>query len=271
MPVFLVFFLSVGFVFLYHGSREDYKEIDFGVMIFSAFFWNGLRKWLWRRWMRKSGFPATGRLLRTVKTGNRSGSDPELKITLAITGPDGSTWEASARQIILQNQLYAMAPGTLFKVLYDPRDPGKILLNGQARAASPPPAPPSVAATVQTISDFTQAAPQSSWDTVASAQAFQAMIAKQDAVQKRLLPRGILAPAKVMVCTPLHATMNHRDPLVMLMLEVQPDTDPIFMAQANVCLDVTRLGRFAPGSIVYVKYNPADKCDFGLVGSEKPS
>lgn len=57
----------------------------------------------------------------------------------------------------------------------------------------------------------------------------------------------------------------------------QPDAaapyrpNSVFMAQANVCLDAMRLDRFAPGSTLYVKYDPADNSEIALVGSEKPA
>ncbi len=262
---------GVGVYYLpsYRGPHPEYFVIGYVALFFSVLSWGSLRTVALKRRLQKDGLAGTARLVRADTTGVTINDVQQFKLTLAVTGQNGETWEASVRQGIPQTQLYALAPGTVFPVLYDPSDKSKVVLNSQSQATGT--LEPSVASVFATASAFTQKDPSASGDPAATAQAYREMAAKQDAVQKRLLPTGVLAPATVVTCAPLHATMNHRDPLVMLMLEVQPERSPVFMSQMSVCLDVTRLDRFAPGCIVYVRYDPADTSEVALVGSEKPN
>lgn len=276
-----VFVLAEGFLFSSHDDTRRGSGLILLVLFFmSMFFWNGWRTALLRRRLRKEGVAGAARLIRTETTGMRSGNDPELKLFLAVTGQGGETWEASMRQIISQNELYAMAPGTLFSVLYDPQDTSKVVLDNRPQAT---PASvtsmqlgnanqtgnASVSMTVSSTTSFPGF--PAAGDAAATTQAYQAMKAAQDAVQSRLASVGTLAKAKVLTCVPLPATINHKDPLMLLMLEIQPEDAPAFTGQVSGFIDSTHTDRYAPGCVIYVKYDPADKSQIALVGSEKPA
>ncbi len=250
------------FLFTYRGPHPERAFIVYFVLLFSMFFWNGWRTALLKRRLRKEGLAGTARLIRTETTGIRSGSDPELKLFLAVTGQGGETWEVSMRQIVPQNELYAMAPGTMFSVLYDPQDKSKVVLDNRPQAT---PASVTVSSTTS-LPGFSAAG-----DAAATTQAYQAMKTAQDAVQSRLASVGTLAKAKVLTCVPLPATINHKDPLMLLMLEIQPEDVPAFTGQVSGFIDSTRTDRYAPGCVIYVKYDPADKSQIALVGSEEPA
>ncbi len=265
LPIFVVAILGSFLLFAYRGPHPEYAFIGFFVVIFSMFGWNGWRTALLKRRLRKNGLAGMGRLLTAISTGFRSGSDPEMKLALEVTGQNGETWEAAVRQIIPQAQFYTLAPGTMFPVLYDSLDKSKVVLDSTRSHSSV-----SVKATVSVNAVLPQAL-QGPGDAAATVQAYQEMIARQDTVSRRLLTTGIVSEAKVLTCLPLHATMNHKDPLMMLMLEIQPENEPPFTGQVSGCLDSTRLDRFLPGCLIYVRYDPSDKSQIALVGSERPA
>ena len=95
------------------------------------------------------------------------------------------------------------------------------------------------------------------------------MADKQDAVQRRLAG-GTLAPVKVLTCTQLAVNTNQQAPFVTLLLEVQPEYGQPFTAQVNGTPVVPQVDKYAPGSIVYVHYDPANTSEVALVGSERP-
>ncbi len=102
-------------------------------LIFLAAFSSVMRNSLLKRRLQKEGLPGTAKLVRADSTGVSSNDNPQMKLTLAVTGQDGQSWEAIVRQIIPQSQLYAMAPGTMFNVLYDPADKTKVVLDSRQR------------------------------------------------------------------------------------------------------------------------------------------
>jgi len=244
----------------HHGPYQEMIVLVLVLLLVGTGWYGSLQNSRLKRRLRREGIKATARLLRAGPTGSSSGNDPRMRLTLAVTGEEGAAWEAVVEQIVPQYQLYRMAPGTPFSVLYDPLDRSKVILDDQPRSTENAMDP---AATPQTSRDPA--------DADAIRRAYQEMLAKQEAVSERLLSTGTVAPAKVLAGVPLHATLNNKDPIMLLTLEVRPEHEPAFTGQVTGCLDATRLDRFAPGCLIYVRYESADRTQIALVGSEKPS
>lgn len=278
-------------LFGYHGPHQTFAFYAAFALILYAFLGASVRNMLLKRRLRKEGLVGTAQLIRTETTGTTINNAPVMRLFLAVTGQNGETWEATIRQLVSLSNLYAMVPGTTFPVLYDPRDRSKVILDnrpqeapasvnstqfGNAGQSSNPYQLGNAGVSVTTTVSSTSAAtglPQDfsgGGEAAATTQAYQEMKATQDLVQQRLATVGTLAKAKVLTCVPLPATINHKDALMLLMLEIQPDYGPAFSGQVAGFIDSTRTDRYAPGSLIYVKYDPADKSQIALVGSERP-
>ncbi len=80
--------------------------------------------------LKKIGITTTAILIKSEQTGFFVGdSQPEMRITLKVTSKTGETWEAETEKVIPLSQLYALAPGTLFNVIYDPKDKTKVIIS----------------------------------------------------------------------------------------------------------------------------------------------
>ena len=261
LPVFAIAIGAAIFMFAYSGPHAEWAFIGGFAVIFGAVFFSGIRNSLLKSRLRKDGLPGTARLISSETTGTYSGASPEMRLTLAVTGAAGQTWQATATQMFSPGELYALAPGTQFAVLYDPTDPTKVVL-GQPDAANPH----QPAASAGAASAATAPAPPNP----ALVSAYREMLARQDAIGQRLVSAGTLAPATVLTNVPLNATMSGRDPVVLLMLHVTPAAGAAFEAELPAPLAADRVAFFAAGCTVYVRYDPADTRQVALVGSEKP-
>ena len=253
LPVFAIAIGVAIFMFAYSGPHQGLALIIGFVAIFGAISFNSIRNSLLKSRLRKAGVPGTARLLSADTTGTYSGTSPEMRLLLDVTGEAGQKWQATVIQMFSPAELYALAPGTQYNILYDPTDQTKVVL-GTPDAANPhQPAVPVVATTPALVT------------------AYRDMLARQDAIGQRLAAAGTLAPATVLTNVPLHATMNGHDPVVLLMLQVIPTTGPAFTAELPALLAADRMVFFAPGCPVYVRYDPTDTKQVALVGSEKPA
>lgn len=257
LPVFAIAIGAIIFMCTYSGPHPEWAfPIGFAV-IFGAVSFSSIRSSLLKARLRKAGVPGTARLLSADTTGTYSGHSPEMRLLLDVTGEASQHWQATVIQLFSPAELYALAPGTQFAVLYDPADQTKVVL-GQPDAANPhqpatsPPAAP---------------APPPNPALVA---AYRGMLARQTALGQRLATAGTLVPATVLTNVPLNATLNGHDPVVLLVLQVMPATGPAFTAELPAPIAHDRVAAFAPGCTVYVRYDPADTQQVALVGSEKP-
>ena len=288
LPVFVI---AIGVAILMATYSGPHSELVFVIgfaVIFGAISFSGIRNSLLKSRLRKQGVPGTARLVSSETTGTYSGHSPEMRLLLDVTGEAGQTWQATVTQVFSPAELYALAPGTQFAVLYDPTDPIKVVL-GQPDAANPhqpvgsgsaglagaSPAAVSVSFTPAAAAYLAGAAPPPAAPAPPNptlVAAYRELLARQDVIGQRLAAAGTLAPATVLNNLPLNATMNSgNDPVVLLMLQVTPATGPAFTAELPAPIAHDRVARFAPGCTVYVRYDPADTRQVALVGSERPA
>ena len=72
----------------------------------------------------------------------------------------------------------------------------------------------------------------------------------------RISAKGLPAQAKILKITDTGTTINN-DPVVRLLLEVQPPGQPTFQAEAEKLISRLQIPQFQPGAVVRVKYDPA--------------
>ncbi len=78
--------------------------------------------------LEKNGLPATATLVSSAETGIYTGKIPQLELTLNIKNDIGETWQVIDNWNIPHSKLYLMAPGSVFKIKYDPKDKHRIYI-----------------------------------------------------------------------------------------------------------------------------------------------
>ncbi len=79
--------------------------------------------------LKKNGISTTAILLKSEQTGFFVGdSQPQMRITLKLNSKEGESWEAETEKVVSLSQLYLLKPGTIFNVIYDPKDKTKIMI-----------------------------------------------------------------------------------------------------------------------------------------------
>lgn len=98
---------------------------------FYSFFWRDYQ----RDKLIERGLPATAVILNADPTGNTYNSQPEIRLKLRVSPPQGQPYETETEMVI--NPIYApqFQPGKSVKVKYDPEDRSKVAVeeteNGQ--------------------------------------------------------------------------------------------------------------------------------------------
>ncbi len=82
-----------------------------------------------------------------------------------------------------------------------------------------------------------------------------------------LLTNGVPAQATILEVSDTGTTIND-DPVVRLLLEVEPSGQPIFQAETERVMSRVQLSQFQRGTVVQVKYNPASRAVALLVESD---
>jgi hypothetical protein len=85
----------------------------------------------WReKRIRESGVKAPAVIVDLVDTGNRSNSNPEVRLILEVRPEDGKPFPATATKVLTPVALQKHGPGTEVFVMYDPEDPERAVLLG---------------------------------------------------------------------------------------------------------------------------------------------
>lgn len=68
---------------------------------------------------------------------------------------------------------------------------------------------------------------------------------------------GVTAPAKILQLRDTGTTIN-KDPVVRILLEVQPENAPTFQAETEQLISRLQIPQIQPGAVLLVKYDPGD-------------
>lgn len=248
--MFAVFAYSFGYAFVL--EKEPNVWIILGIVFFlilGPVFLPFIKKSRLKKRLAREGLPATARLLQTRQTGTQVNDQPEMILTMQVTAETGETWQTEMREIIPMNMLYAMAPGSIFNVLYNPNDKSQIVFDNTGN---------------------TRASTNSNTDPNTAQQAFMDLVEKQELLYKRLSVSGIQAKAKVLAYTPLGAHFNGNNPLVLLMLQVQPENGTAFHGQTYAVIGEAGVPKYQPGNTIFVKFDATDNSQIVVTGSDKP-
>ena len=81
-------------------------------------------------------------------------------------------------------------------------------------------------------------------------------------LQRRLNVEGVLAPAKIVSMQPLNMAIGNGTgapaQLFAVVVDVQPDDGQAYTAEAKIAVSPASLGKYQPGALVTVRYDPHD-------------
>ncbi len=96
----------------------------------AIFLGPGFMREMDRQRIMEEGVMADAVVIDLEDTGNRMNDNPEIRMTLDVTGKDGSTYRAVYTDYLSAVTLANYPPGTRVKVKYDAKDPAKVILSG---------------------------------------------------------------------------------------------------------------------------------------------
>jgi hypothetical protein len=105
--------------------------IFFGIIMAGAFFFT-VYSLIWpdmaREKILREGSPATAVILDADPTGNVSNSQPEIRLRLKVSPPDGSSYETETVMVVNPVYIPEFQPGKTVKVKYDKEDRSKVAI-----------------------------------------------------------------------------------------------------------------------------------------------
>jgi hypothetical protein len=190
----------------------------------------------------KTGVDATATILSTWDTGMRINDDPQVGMKLQVQPPNGAPFQADMTKTVSIVQLAQFQPGAQLNVRYDPAKPGHVAIvsiaggmMGRAGAGNP------------------------MAGSVINQQQTEQMLYQHQAMNEQIIRTGLQSAAKILQYLPMNITVNGNNPVVNLMLEVQPVSRPPFtaLAQGTVVSEIS-IPKFQPGQMITVRYDPND-------------
>ena len=194
----------------------------------------------------KTGVDATATIVSTWDTGTRINDDPQVGMRLQVQPPNGAPFMADVTKVVSIIQLAQVQPGAQLNVKYDPANPTHVaivsinmgggMMGGGGYMGAP-----------------------AMGGGMMNPQQTEQMLRQYDAANQQLIHTGMQAPARVLQYMPMNITVNGDNPVVNLMVEVQPVSRPPFNAQASgIVIVQASVPRYQPGQMITVRYNPAD-------------
>lgn len=197
------------------------------------------------RWIRnayggggvQNGVSAPATITSMWDTGTTINNNPLVGFKLQVLPPGGTPFEAECKQMISRLQVGVLQPGAAVTVSYDPNNPKKIHITGQAQQAGPSvPGSPI----------------QPQMDQAAVSQKLQQI----DAANEVLRISGQPAQAQILRYTDWNVLVNGDNPAVTLQLQVMPAGKPQFMAETSGVIAAASISKYQPGCTIWVKYDP---------------
>lgn len=207
---------------------------------------------------------------------------PLAKLTLEVRPPGGEPYTVKMKQLMSRFDIPSFQPGAVVPVLYDPGNRKKVAIGSKGEpagtpgtAGAPGQAYPPAAGILdaQTLSLLRQHLPPE------QVQAITAALADRDPERTRMVGEflarendktagiratGSPARAKIVTAAPLGINVSGNNPAMTFVLEVYPEGEPAFQAQATGVIAEASVPRFQPGAEIYVKYDPADRTRVSL-------
>ncbi len=173
--------------------------------------------------------PVQAVILRAWQTGRYFGHDMEIGLTLEVRPAGIPPFTTTIKHIVTPLTASQFQPGQVLGVTIDPNNPRKV-----------------------TITEVMLGV------TAATLDKAQQVVNEIVALQTRLSARGAVATARVVAAQPMEITVNGDNPVMSCVLEVHPEGGAPFAAVAKAAIARSSVDKYAPGTLLYVKYDPQD-------------
>lgn len=179
----------------------------------------------------KTGEPATATVLEISDTNMTINENPVVKLKLKVQRKSGAPYEAELKTVVNRLQVGYYQPGSILSVKVDPNRPESIAVEGVSQ--------------------------QMPVDNQMRDQA-ESMLRQLNDRNNEILASGIMAQATVIRNWSMNIRVNGNNPLMGFWLEVKPEGESPFEAEAKGVVGETALSKFQPGATIWVKYDPRD-------------
>lgn len=193
------------------------------------------------RRLRQIGQDATATILEVKETGWTVNKIYYIvNFVLEVRPKDRPAYQANLRRMISRLTMAKFQVGAVIPVKFDPNNPQKV-----------------------TLIESTQALPQEANATapISTDQMKEvgAMIAKRDAMNKELLAKGEEAEATILRAWEMGIRVNGDNPFMGFLLEVRPNNQPVFTAEAQAPIMRANVPKYQPGRNIHVRFDPNDQ------------
>jgi hypothetical protein len=199
--------------------------------------------------LKKSGYATSARGVEMSDTGVTVNNQPQVKLLLEVTPPNGSPYMVETKQIISRLQTSMYMPGNMIPVLIDLNDKNLVVINydGEGGAAGQ-----NYAGGVSASPGMVTIGP---WAGMKQADAERKLV-DIDAKNKEIFAYGKSSKAIVTKYTWLGIYVNGNNPAVELEVQVMPPDIPAFPATMVGVIVETSVPKYQVGEEIYVKYDP---------------
>ncbi len=192
----------------------------------------------------KNGITAQGTILRTWDTGTTINDNPVVGFALNVTPSTEPAFQVEMKQIVSRVQIGAFLPGATVQVMYDPNDHKKVKIQsvlGMPGMASMPGAAPA-----------------------GNAQQVEQMLLAKEQTYNAVRSMGESAQATILSATDMNIRVNEAGSMMSFRLEVHPTSKPVFQAETQGAISDASHAKYAPGQMIWVKFNPNDLTQVAL-------
>ncbi|MHB8780527.1 MAG: hypothetical protein ACYC55_03965 [Candidatus Geothermincolia bacterium] len=187
--------------------------------------------------LQRNGKKSEATVLSLTDTGWTVNQSPQVKLLLRVEPPEGEPFETELKTIINRLQVPRFQPGAKVGVVYD--------------------------AATRDVALSEEAASEPAIDKAAIEERLQEM----QQVNEEILASGKEAPATVVLATWMGVNVNGANPLTHFLLEVRPPGEEAFNAETSGVIAEASVGRYQPGDVITVKYDPRDHARVALFHS----
>lgn len=197
----------------------------------------------------QTGVSAQAQILKVWQTGMSVNDQPQLGLLLQVQPTDGTpSFQAEAKKVVPLVQIPQFQPGGVLEVKYDPANPKEVAIAAILTGG------------MGMMGGMQMGAPAMMAAPAMNPQATEQMLMQLQAMHEQVIKNGAQAPAKVVQYMPMNITVNGNNPVVNLMLEVQPASGAPFNAMVQgVPVAEASIPKYQPGQMITVRYMPNDQ------------
>jgi hypothetical protein len=223
-------------------------------VIFAIVFLPMLRGSMRSSQLMKTGVSAQAQILKVWQTGMYVNEQPQIGMVLQVQPTDGTPpFQAEAKKVVSMIQIPQFQPGGMLEVKYDPANPKEVAIAAILTGGG------MMGGMQQMGAPAMMAAP------AMNAQATEQMLMQVQAMHENIVKMGTQAHAKVLQYMPMNININGNNPVVNLMVEVQPSGGTPFnaMIQSTPIAEAS-IPKYQPGQMVTVRYMPNDQTQVAM-------